>query len=313
MRVGHILTLSLVGCLASSSPETTTAKAPPRADIDRGDRDRIERAFAAHDERALHELLDIITDRNNHALASAYYVRLRLDALASLECDAFFAAFQPVHQRPNPRTDFGALTAELEPRQREYVISTVESIAARCHSPQLFLPMIRRVVPDADVAAWTDALIALDRKGIPVYDAYVATLRSSAKGIDTKLVNQWLVATKPATSCHGIEEAARTASPDLRASLIYFYTAKGCRTEVVRSARELLASRVAGFRARGCRALREVGDTSLISEMEQLAKSDPARKLEDDRDGIWTYSYETFPVRETCQQAIAELQTKQGG
>jgi hypothetical protein len=213
-----------------------------------------------------------------------------------------------MRQHPNPRIEFGALTADLDAKQKSFIMTSVGGIAARCHSPLLFSQAIHQVVPSADETAWTASLIELERKGISANDAFAASLRGS-KSFDAKLALHWLTASKQVT-CHELDEAARGATAEGRAFLVYGYVAKACRAEVVHGARELLASRVATNRARGCRALREVGDASLMTEMQQLAKSDPARKLEDDRDGIWTYTFTTFPVRETCQQALDVLATR---
>lgn len=304
-----ILILALGACATSAS--STTSSRQPRSHA-REDRDRvqIENAYADRDVRMLHELLDITTDKANHALAAEYYVMLRLESLTHLDCDAFFAAFQPVKKRLNPRTEFAAFTGELTPAKQTEVMSTVLGIAARCRSPQLFATTIHRLIPEATEDAWADALIAVDRKGLPVYTAFVASLRSSAKGMDATLTSKWLVATRTQAECHELEEAAQKADPTARASLVYFYLQKGCKAEAVHAARELLASRIANFRARGCRTLRELGDTSLIPQMEQLAKADNASKLEDDQQQLWAYSFTKFPVRETCQQALEQLRVK---
>jgi hypothetical protein len=310
MRVSLLVGLALVGCVSapSSGPAVAPAEPAPHTNINRGDRDRIEKAYAAKDARALHELLDIVTDRDNHAVARDYYIKLQLDALLALDCDPFVAAFQPVHQHPNPHVEFGALTADLDAKQKAYIMTGVGAIAARCRSALLFSQAIRQVVPTADEAAWASALVELEHKGMPVSDAFAASLRAT-KSFDGKLAMHWLTASK-AVTCHELDEAARGASIEARAFLVYGYVAKACRAEVVHGARELLTSHVAANRARGCRALREVGDASLTTEMQQLAKSDPARKLEDDRDGIWTYTFTTYPVRETCQQALDVLATR---
>ena len=296
MRVRYcgVLALALVGCgiggyhltkeptPATTETTTTSAHSSPKSD-----RDRIELAYGAKDASTLHELLDIVTDPKNHALARDYYVKLQLEALVALDCDAFFAAFEPQGKRPNPRTAFSSLTADLTKPQKTYIASTVLGVAARCHSPQTFQAGIRRILLSTDDELWADALIAIDKKGLPVYDAFIATLRSSAHSIDTKLANKWLLATKAAATCHDIETAAKSTDIAVRASLEVFYVQKSCKAEAVRGARELLTSRVTELRARGCSVLLDLGDTSLISEMEQAGRSD-----------------------ETCKQAAEELKAK---
>src|SRR5262245_43736432 len=99
--------LALAGCLSSASTPAPASRAAARHPVSNKDREQIEKAYAARDTRALHELLDIVTDRANVALAREYYVKLELEALTALDCDAFVAAFQPIKQRANPKTEFG--------------------------------------------------------------------------------------------------------------------------------------------------------------------------------------------------------------
>ncbi|HEY5928193.1 MAG TPA: hypothetical protein VIV11_41180 [Kofleriaceae bacterium] len=240
--------LVLAGCASSTTAATTSHK--DKRPADNRDRDQIEKAYAARDARALHELLDLVTDQENVALARQYYVKLELDALVKLDCDAFIAAFHPVKNRANPRTEFGALTADFDQTKKTHIVSTVLGIAARCRSPHLFSTAIRRAVPDATDAVWSNALIDLDRRGLPVYDAFLGALRTSTKGFDTALASKWLVATKSTADCKDLETAATRAEPRVRAWLVDFYVQKGCRTEA----------------ARGCKALRAADKTPACAQ-----------------------------------------------
>jgi hypothetical protein len=229
----RLLWLSFVvvfGCASgSSSPSTTTAKSRSGNNHDRA---LIEKAYRERNANALHELLDIVSHEEDRAVARGYIVKLRLDTLLALDCRAFAAAFEPVKGRPNPRTDFGPMTAELDAEQKAHVASKVLGAAARCGSSLLFSTKLRRVVPDADTTAWSDALIALERGGQPVYMAFLGTLKSATKGLELKSVTAWLVATRSAADCEELEQAARAADPAARAALVEFYTAKDCRTQL---------------------------------------------------------------------------------
>src|SRR5262245_39618881 len=104
--------LVLAGCLSSSSAQAPAPQAQKRTVMSK-DRKQIEKAYAARDTQTLHEMLDLVTDHDDVALAREYYVKLELDALTALDCDAFIAAFQPIKQRANPKTEFGALTTDF--------------------------------------------------------------------------------------------------------------------------------------------------------------------------------------------------------
>ena len=245
MRGRIWLVLALAACgygpTTSSSGSSTTPYTPPEearpapapaAKPGQRDRELIEKAYAAHDSKSLHELLDILTDKKNHAIARDYYIKLQLDALVALDCDPFFAAFEPVHGKPNPKTAFASLTTELDAHQKSYVATTVLGVAARCRSVQLFGTGLRRIVPDADDDLWAGALIATDKKGFPVYDVFMTALRAGTKQhMDAKLIGKWLIATKDAINCHELATATRTADYDLKASLEEFYAAKNCKVE----------------------------------------------------------------------------------
>jgi len=220
--------VALVACASDPPPPPPVAPAPRPVVVSR-DRQLIEKAFANRDSRTLRELVEVTTG-DDQAIAREHYVRIELDALVALDCDAFVAAFEPIKRRPNPRTEFGGLTTQLEPRAKAYIASQVLGVAARCRSPLAFSPTIRRAAPDADDAMWADALVALDRKGLPVYDAFLRALKSPAAQIDPALANAWLVATR---SCRELD-VAHVANPNARASLAYFHDQKGCPERVAR-------------------------------------------------------------------------------
>jgi hypothetical protein len=219
----------LVGCASEPPPPPPVPPAPRPVAVSR-DRQLIEKAFAARDARTLRELVEVTTG-DDQAIAREHYVRIELDALVALDCDAFVAAFEPIKHRANPRTAFGGLTTALEPRAKAYIASAVLGVAARCRSPLMFSPAIRRAAPDADDAVWANAVIELDRKGLPVYDAFLRALKSPAAQIDPALANAWLVATR---NCRELEAVPRVANPNARASLAYFHGQKGCPERVAR-------------------------------------------------------------------------------
>jgi hypothetical protein len=226
--------LAFAACAGSSAPQPSTTPssvAPPAPKAPDHDREAIEKAYAAKDTNALHELLDIVVGKANHALARDLYVKLQLEALVALDCTHFFAAFGPVHGKPNPRTAFAALTPELDPEQKQYVAATVLDTAARCKSPLILTDSFHYLVPDSE-DAWAAALVAIDKKGVPVYDVFMSALLASTKHLDGKLIAKWLIATKEPIHCHELSTASKAAEAEVRAGLAEFYAQKGCKAEL---------------------------------------------------------------------------------
>src|SRR5947208_3287001 len=162
MRVRYVLALALVACAGYGPTSTSSSTTTATTTSPTSDHDRIEQAYRARDVRMLKEMVDILSAGDDRTLARKHYIKLELDALVALDCDPFFAAFEPVRGKPNPKTAFASLTADLEPRGKLYIAEQILGVASRCHSAQLFQPGIRRGVPDADDAVWADALIAMD-------------------------------------------------------------------------------------------------------------------------------------------------------
>jgi hypothetical protein len=231
MRACYCFALVLACSGSSAPPPSTTPSTVAHAPKANHDRDAIETAYAAKDANALHELLDITADPNNHALARDHYVKLQLDALVALECKSFFAAFEPVHGKPNPRTAFASLTPELDAEQKQFVAASVLGTAARCRSPLILGDRLHFLVPDSE-DAWAAALVEIDKRGLPVYDVFMTALLASTKHLDGKLIAKWLIATKAPIYCHELATASKAADPELRAGLAEFYANKGCKAEL---------------------------------------------------------------------------------
>ena len=279
------------------------------------EQDQITAAFRAKDAISLEEWTTAATFLRNRELATDKFVELRLQLLATAECSAFEAAFQPrpvtatnmkgEEWQPSTMVNFGAVAPA---EKRESIAQALLAKAADCTSAKVFSAKLRPLTRDDD-DQWARRLVALEKKGRPLYEAFrVAITAGDLADFEAQATYRWLMASKTAADCKAFEEAAADNN-DVRSFLLGFYARKGCTEEGVRAARALVTAKAPELRSRACTLMSLMGNTALLPQMKVLATSDPAKDVDPARrrgTEVWV----SYPVRETCQTAIEELRVK---
>lgn len=277
--------------------------------------DQINAAFNAKDAISLEEWTTAATFLRNRELATNKFVELRIQLLATADCGAFEAAFQPrpvtatnmkgEEWQPSTMVNFGNVAPA---DKKEAVAEALLAKAADCTSAKVFSTKFRKLTRD-DEDQWGRRLVALEKKGRPVYEAFrVALTSGDLQDFEARATYNWLIASKTATECKSFEEAAANNN-DVRSFLLGFYARKGCTEEGVRAARALVTAKSPELRGRACTLMSLMGNTALLPQMKVLAASDPAKNVDPSRRRgaeVWV----NYPVRETCQTAIDELRIK---
>jgi hypothetical protein len=279
------------------------------------EQDQINAAFRAKDAISLEEWTTAATFLRNREMATEKFVELRLQLLATADCGAFEAAFQPrpvtatnmkgEEWQPSTMVSFGnAAPAD----KRETIAQALLAKAADCTSAKVFSTRFRSLTRD-DEDQWARRLVALEKKGRPLYEAFRVTLTAGdLSDFEANSTYQWLLASKNAIDCKSFEEAAADNN-NVRSFLLGFYARKGCTEEGVRAARALVTAKAPELRSRACTLMSMMGNTSLLPQMKVLAASDPAKNVDPTR-RRGADAWVSFPVRETCQTAIDELRVK---
>ncbi|MGE0402410.1 MAG: hypothetical protein AB7T06_37255 [Kofleriaceae bacterium] len=279
------------------------------------EQDQINAAYRAKDAIALEEWTTAATFLRNREMATNLFVDLRLQLLATAECGAFEAAFQPrpvtatnmkgEEWQPSTMVNFGNVAPA---DKKETIAQALLAKAADCTSAKVFSTRFRKLTRD-DEEQWGRRLVALEKKGRPLYEAFrVALTAGDFTDFEARATYNWLIASKTATDCASFEEAAANNN-DVRSFLLGFYARKGCSEEGVRAARALVTAKAPELRSRACSLMSLMGNTSLLPQMKVLAASDPAKDVDPSRrrgTEVWV----SYPVRETCQAAIDELRVK---
>jgi hypothetical protein len=279
------------------------------------EQEQINAAYRAKDAISLEEWTTAATFLRNREMATDKFVELRLQLLATAECSAFEAAFQPrpvtatnmkgEEWQPSTMVNFGAVAP---PAKKEAIAQALLAKAADCTSAKVFSTKFRSLTRD-DESTWANRLVALEKKGRPLYEAFrVAMTAGDLTDFEAQATYQWLLLSKTATDCKSFEEAAADNN-NVRSFLLGFYARKGCTDEGVRAARALVTAKAPELRGRACTLMSLMGNTALLPQMKHLAASDPAKDVDPARRrgaDIWV----SYPVRETCQTAIDELRVK---
>jgi len=306
--VSLIAVAHLTGCLAALRKHNQDRRTTKRAE-------RIEAACQARDGGALKELLRIESDPENHARARGCYLDIELSALLATDCRGFAGALTDVvtYQGEtkittrNPMLEFTRFTDHMTTSEERQLRLVVAEKAFTCGYGDVVFGNPGRFLPARARTAWVDTYEDLAAKGHDVYGLFLGTVkRPDHAPLDTPSAVRWLMQTQASARCAELERASR-AEPRLRADLVIFFAHNRCRAQTHTVAGELLASRSAALRARACSTLRDVGDHSYAAKMRLLARTDPARQLEQEDIDLWTYTFVTYPVREACQQALNEL------
>ena len=238
-------------------------------------------------------------------LARKEYLRIRHEQLVASSCDSFERELASSTGASN----FLSYHKHAEGEDQQKLLhDEVLAKVVDCKNPRLFT---REVLGD-DIVGKT--LVELEQQGKPVYEAFLALVRSADGDYVESATFTWLNRTKTASICRELEQNAYD-NDGTRDFLLGYYSTKNCRTEAVRVARTLLSSRSSAARMHACNAMRVVGDSSLIPQMRILAENDVSTHVEAQTYEGWAYtvvvaSEVTYPVREACQQAINELRTK---
>lgn len=279
------------------------------------EQDQINAAFNAKDAISLEEWTTAATFLRNRELATDKFVDLRLQLLATADCTAFEAAFQPrpvtatnmqgEEWQPSTMVNFGA---KAPADRREAIAQALLTKAATCTSAKVFSARFRTLTRD-DEEQWSRRLVALEKNGRPLYEAFrVALTAGDLSDFEASATYNWLISSKTASDCSAFEEAAADNN-DVRSFMLGFYARKGCSEEGVRAARALVTSKAPELRGRACTLMSLMGNTALLPQMKLLAANDPAKDVDPSRrrgSEVWV----SYPVRETCQTAIDELRIK---
>ncbi|MFN0253229.1 MAG: hypothetical protein ACKV2T_40535 [Kofleriaceae bacterium] len=279
------------------------------------EQDQINAAFRAKDAISLEEWTTAATFLRNREMATEKFVELRLQLLATADCAAFEAAFQPRpvtatnmqggEWQPSTMVSFGNVAPA---DKRETIAQALLAKGADCTSAKVFSARFRSLTRDDD-AQWARRLVALEKKGRPLYEAFRVMLSAGdLSDFEATATYQWLLASKTAIDCKSFEEAAADNN-NTRSFLLGFYARKGCAEEGVRAARALVTAQSPELRGRACTLMSMMGNTSLLPQMKVLAASDPAKNVDPTR-RRGADAWVSFPVRETCQTAIDELRVK---
>ncbi len=198
-------------------------------------------------------------------------------------------------------------------KERQELTRAIADKAVECRASRILFGTDRRMVGVAD-AAWARTLDDLD--GDTLYGMLRDDLRDKSGVVksrgDVRTSVSWLYRTQSASRCAELESVTR-GQPlhPWRGALLPFFTNKKCATETRTVAGELLASSVPEYRMDACLALRDLRDKTHLAKMRRLAETDPARSIEKERQGYWTYAFVTHPVRETCQQAVNQIELRE--
>jgi hypothetical protein len=279
------------------------------------EQDQINAAYNAKDAISLEEWTTAATFLRNRELAMGKFVDLRIQLLATADCGAFEAAFQPrpvtatnmkgEEWQPSTMVNFGAAAPA---DKRESIAQALLAKAADCTSAKVFSTRFRQLTRE-DEDQWGRRLVALEKKGRPLYEAFrVALTAGDLSDFEAQATYNWLIASKTASDCKSFEEAAADNN-NVRSFLLGFYARKSCSEEGVRAARALVTAKAPELRSRACTLMSLMGNTALLPQMKHLAASDPAKDVDPSRrrgTEVWV----SYPVRETCQTAIEELRVK---
>lgn len=279
------------------------------------EQDQINAAYRAKDAISLEEWTTAATFLRNRELATGQFIEVRLQQIANVDCTMFEAAFQPrpvtatnmkgEEWQPSTLVNFGT---KAPADRREAIAEALLAKAADCTSPKVFSARFRNLTRD-DEGAWGRRLVALEKKGRPVYEAFrVAMTAGDLEDFEARATYEWLIASKTATDCQAFEEAAADNN-NVRSFLLGFYARKGCAEEGVRAARALVTSKSPELRGRACTLMSLMGNTALLPQMKVLAANDPAKDVDPAR-RRGSEAWVSYPVRETCQTAIEELRVK---
>ncbi len=279
------------------------------------EQDQITAAYNAKDAISLEEWTLSASFLRNREMAAEKFVDLRLQLLATADCGAFEAAFQPrpvtatnmkgEEWQPSTMVNFGAVAPA---NRREAVAQALLDKAAECTSAKVFSTKFRSLTRDDD-EAWARRLVTLEKQGRPLYEAFrVALTAGDLSDFEAQATYHWLLVSKTATDCKAFAEAAADNN-NVRSFLLGFYARKSCTEEGVRAARALVTAKSPELRSRACTLMSLMGNTALLPQMKVLAASDPAKDVDPTRRrgaDVWV----SYPVRETCQTAIDELRIK---
>ncbi len=303
----------VLGLLAGAVTGCATLRESRRQS--QSEQDQINAAYNAKDAISLEEWTTAATFLRNRELATAKFVDLRISLLATADCTAFEAAFQPrpvtatnmkgEEWQPSTMVNFGNVAPA---DKREAIAEALLAKAADCTSAKVFSTRFRKLTRD-DEDQWGRRLVALEKKGRPLYEAFrVAMTAGDLEDFEARATYNWLIASKTATDCKAFEEAAADNN-NVRSFLLGFYARKGCSEEGVRAARALVTAKTPELRSRACTLMSLMGNTALLPQMKVMAASDPAKDVDPSRrrgSEMWV----SYPVRETCQTAIDELRVK---
>ncbi len=283
-------------------------------------RDRIDASCKGRDTEDLKKILGFESNHDNHQAALACYTKIKATALLTSRCEDFVGAFDWVETQEGTVTkstrssliDFKVEGYPTE-KERQELTRAIADKAVECRASRILFGTDRRMVGVAD-AAWARTLDDLD--GDTLYGMLRDDLRDKSGVVksrgDVRTSVSWLYRTQSASRCAELESVTR-GQPlhPWRGALLPFFTNKKCATETRTVAGELLASSVPEYRMDACLALRDLRDKTHLAKMRRLAETDPARSIEKERQGYWTYAFVTHPVRETCQQAVNQIELRE--
>lgn len=277
----------------------------------RDDRARValEKACADKDVKTLQK---VYSSRNeDHAFAQRCVAEIKVAALLDAECDTWNATFDPLDKGAKLDKSV-ALSAYTDEAERKEKATSLAKKALQCGTTRFLLGSYRVA---EDGVKWAEIIDGLDA------DRIYALLRDDLRdktGIvasgQAEIAIAWLLRNQEKDRCAELETVTREPKKPhpWRGVLLPFFSKKQCAAQAKQVATELLASSYAEDRMDACRALRDMNDKSQLGKMRRLAETDPARSLERQRSGFWEYAFVTFPVRETCQAAVNQLELREG-
>ena len=302
-----VTAITSVGCLGALQHSNETRHTAARSQ-------RIEAACAAKDLDALDWKKHYEPDQKNRERMQTCFLGIKTERLVALECPAFTQAFEWIEamdgsvkvSKRNPLSDFASDLTDQSAAQVDAVRLPILEKAVACRAGGVLFSDLRVGLGDQ---GWDRAFDAAEHKGLHLYPLLLSYVRGAHTRLKTEHIVGWLARTQGAKQCGELAEVTRN-DENLRADMLYFFVQKGCKSAAHSVAAELLASPAAGYRARGCMALRDLGDRSEMSRMRLLASRDTARALESGSTGFWLVTFVTYPVREACQDALNQLELK---
>lgn len=269
----------------------------------------LEKACADKDLKTLQKVYS--SRKEDHAFAQRCVAEIKVAALLGADCETWNATFDPLDKGQKlDRTV--ALSAYTDEAERTEKAQSLAKKALQCGTTRFLLGTYR---PAEDGVKWAPIIDGLDRDR--VYELFRDDLKAKtgivASG-QASLAISWLLRSQEKDRCAELESITRDAKKPhpWRGVLLPFFSKKQCTAQAKQVATELLASSFADDRMDACRALQDMNDKSQLGKMKRLAETDPARSLERERSGFWEYAFVTYPVRETCQAAVNQLEMREG-